>query len=92
MLTLVTRGQERQSTYHVFEQDRIPSYETETEGYNMLNLGLAYNGQYMQGNDYRVYFKTNNLLQMRRFIGHTSFLSTIPQVGRNFTFGLDFMF
>ncbi len=48
--------------YHVFEQDRIASYETETEGYNMVNLGLAYNGQYMQGNDYRVYFKANNLL------------------------------
>ncbi len=73
--------------YHVFEQDRIASYETETEGYNMVNLGLAYNGQYMQGNDYRVYFKANNLLDETVY-SHTSFLSTIPQVGRNFTVGL----
>ena len=77
--------------YHVFEQDRIASYETETEGYNMVNLGLAYNGQYMQGNDYRVYFKANNLLD-ETIYSHTSFLSTIPQVGRNFTVGLDFSF
>ena len=77
--------------YHVFEQDRIASYETETEGYNMVNLGYAYNGQYMQGNDYRVYFKANNLLDETVY-SHTSFLSTIPQVGRNFTVGLDFSF
>lgn len=77
--------------YYVFEQDRIASYETETEGYNMVNLGLAYNGQYMQGNDYRVYFKANNLLDETVY-SHTSFLSTIPQVGRNFTVGLDFSF
>lgn len=77
--------------YHVFEQDRIASYETETEGYNMVNLGLAYNGQYMQGNDYRVYFKANNLLDETVY-SHASFLSTIPQVGRNFTVGLDFSF
>ena len=77
--------------YHVFEQDRIASYETETEGYNMVNLGFAYNGQYMQGNDYRVYFKANNLLD-ETIYSHTSFLSTIPQVGRNFTVGLDFSF
>ena len=77
--------------YHVFEQDRIASYETETEGYNMVNLGFAYNGQYMQGNDYRVYFKANNLLDETVY-SHTSFLSTLPQVGRNFTIGLDFSF
>jgi iron complex outermembrane receptor protein len=57
----------------------------------MVNLGLAYNGQYMQGNDYRVYFKANNLLDETVY-SHTSFLSTIPQVGRNFTVGLDFSF
>ncbi len=77
--------------YHVFEQDRIASYETETKGYNMVNLGLAHSGQYMQGNDYRVYFKANNLLDETVY-SHTSFLSTIPQVGRNFTVGLDFSF
>ncbi|MGM7374619.1 TonB-dependent receptor, partial [Acinetobacter baumannii] len=32
--------------YHVFNQDKIAAYETETEGYNMLNLGVAYSGQY----------------------------------------------
>ena len=40
---------------------------------------------------HRVYFKANNLLDETVY-SHTSFLSTIPQVGRNFTVGLDFSF
>lgn len=77
--------------YHVFNQDKIAAFETETEGYNMLNLGLAYSGKYNQLGDYRVYFKANNLLDDTVY-QHASFLSTIPQVGRNFTVGVDFNF
>lgn len=32
--------------YHVFQQDKIAAYETDTQSYNMLNLGVAYSGQY----------------------------------------------
>ncbi len=47
---------------HVFKQDKITAFERETDGYNMVNLGVAYSGQLKDQNDYRVYFKANNLL------------------------------
>ncbi|OAL75813.1 TonB-dependent receptor [Acinetobacter sp. SFB] len=77
--------------YHVFNQDEITSYEQESAAYNMLNLGVSYAGQYAKNNDYRVYFKANNLLDEQVY-SHASFLSNIPQVGRNFSVGLEFGF
>ena len=77
--------------YHVFNQDKIASYEEETQGYNMVNVGVSYASQYAKNNDYRVYFKANNLLDDQVY-SHASFLSNIPQVGRNFTVGLEFDF
>ncbi|WP_180131049.1 zinc piracy TonB-dependent receptor ZnuD [Acinetobacter sp. YH12057] len=76
---------------HVFKQDKITAFERETDGYNMVNLGVAYSGQLKDQNDYRVYFKANNLLNEDVY-SHTSFLANIPQVGRNFTVGLEFGF
>ena len=79
--------------YHVFKQDKFASsdFETETQGHNMVNLGLTYNGRYAQDQDYRVFFKANNLLDDQVY-SHASFLSNIPQVGRNFTVGLELDF
>lgn len=77
--------------YHVFNQEQFAAYEAETQGYNMVNLGLSYAGQYAQGNNYRVYFNANNLLDDQVY-SHASFLSNIPQVGRNFTVGVEFGF
>lgn len=77
--------------YHVFTQDKIAAYETETEGYNMVNLGLAHSARATDKTDYRIYVKANNLLDETVY-NHASFLSNIPQVGRNFTVGLDFNF
>lgn len=77
--------------YHVFNQDKIASYETQTEGYHMVNLGLAYTAQYAKKNDYRVYLRANNLLDNQVY-SHASFLSNIPQVGRNFTVGIELGF
>ena len=77
--------------YHVFNQDKITAYETETQGYNMLNLGVAYSGEYSNLGDYRVFLNANNLLDDQIY-QHASFLSTIPQVGRNFTVGVNFNF
>ncbi|WP_407308073.1 zinc piracy TonB-dependent receptor ZnuD [Acinetobacter sp.] len=77
--------------YHVFNQDKITSYEQETDGYNLVNVGVSYTGQYAKNNDYRVYFKANNLLDQQVY-SHASFLSNIPQVGRNFSVGLEFGF
>ena len=81
----------RAEYYHAFKQDEFAVYETQTNGYNMVNLGLAYAGQYAKGNDYRVYFNANNLLDDQVY-SHSSFLSNIPQVGRNFTVGVEFGF
>ncbi|SDB80875.1 zinc piracy TonB-dependent receptor ZnuD [Acinetobacter boissieri] len=77
--------------YHVFTQDDIASYETNGQSYNMLNLGFAYNHSLTSKLDYRVYTKVNNLLDSKIY-QHESFLSQVPQVGRNFTVGVDFKF
>lgn len=77
--------------YHVFKQNQIAEFETKTPGYNMVNLGVNYAGRYLKDSDYRVYFKANNLLDQTVY-QHASFLSNIPQVGRNFTIGVDFNF
>ncbi|WP_180072060.1 zinc piracy TonB-dependent receptor ZnuD [Acinetobacter sp. YH12200] len=77
--------------YHVFNQDKIASYEEETQGYNMVNVGLSYTNTLADNNAYRVYFKANNLLDDQVY-SHTSFLSNIPQVGRNFSVGVQYDF
>ena len=76
---------------HVFQQDKIAAYETDTQSYNMLNLGVAYSGNYGNVGDYRVFLNANNLLDDQVY-QHASFLSTIPQVGRNFSVGVNFSF
>ena len=77
--------------YHVFQQDKIAAYETDSRSYNMLNLGVAYSGNYSNVSDYRVFLNANNLLDDQVY-QHASFLSTIPQVGRNFSVGVNFSF
>ena len=77
--------------YHVFNQDKIASYETQTQGYNMVNVGVSYAGQINDRNDYRVFLNANNLLDDQVY-SHASFLSNIPQMGRNFSVGIDFGF
>ncbi|MQW90835.1 TonB-dependent receptor [Acinetobacter wanghuae] len=77
--------------YHVFNQDEFADYETETQGYNMVNVGLSYTNRIADKNSYRMYLKANNLLDDQVY-SHTSFLSTIPQVGRNFSMGLEYRF
>ena len=77
--------------YHVFQQDKIAAYETDSQSYNMLNLGVAYSGNYSNVSDYRVFLNANNLLDDQVY-QHASFLSTIPQVGRNFSVGVNFSF
>lgn len=77
--------------YHVFNQDDIANYETDGKGYNMLNMGLAYDGHINQKTGYQLYAKANNLLDSKVYL-HESFLSDVPQIGRNFTMGVNFNF
>lgn len=71
------------TTTCVFNQDDIANYETEGKGYNMLNMGLAYDGQINAKAGYQLYAKANNLLDSKVYL-HESFLSDVPQIGRNF--------
>lgn len=85
------------SLYHVFQQDKIAAYEQTTAGYQMLNLGLSYSGkigmteQQSNPHNYKVYFNANNLLDAKVY-QHSSFLSNVPQMGRNFVVGVQYKF
>ncbi len=76
--------------YHVFEQKNVAALEQETQGYNMVNVGVTYSNQ-LADHPYRIHLKANNLLDDEVY-SHASFLSKIPQVGRNFTIGLQYDF
>ena len=77
--------------YHVFNQDKFAAYETETQGYNMVNLGIAYKYPLANKQEAKVFFNANNLLDQQVY-EHTSFLANIPQIGRNFVVGVDYKF
>ncbi len=76
---------------HVFNQDKFASYERETKGYNMVNVGVAYQHPFANKQVAKVYLNANNLLDETVY-EHSSFLSTIPQMGRNFVIGVDYKF
>ena len=76
----------------VARQDRVTAFETETPGYGMLNVGLAYNGQRAGGQPWQVYVKGNNLTD-RLAYAHTSFIkSAAPLMGRSVTVGVKMAF
>ena len=76
---------------HVFKQKNIASYESTTAGYNLINAQLSYDAKLNTRQDYRLYLQMNNLLD-EKYYSHSSFLSFIPQAGRNFTAGLQLKF
>lgn len=76
---------------HVFKQNDIADYESTTADYNLINATLAYDGELNARNSYRLYLQMNNLLD-EKYVSHSSFLSTIPQPGRNFTAGVQLKF
>ena len=75
----------------VFHQDKFAAYEHETQGYNMVNIGLAYKYSLADRQEAKVFFNANNLLDEQVY-EHSSFLSNIPQMGRNFVIGVDYKF
>ena len=76
---------------HVLQQDQITSYEAKTPSHHVFNVGMAYTAPYSSAGDYQLFLNANNLFDEQVY-QHTSFLSTIPQVGRNFTVGVNFSF
>lgn len=76
----------------VARQNRIAAFETATPGYGMLNVGLAYNGQFSSGTPWQVYLKGTNLTD-RLAYAHTSFIkNAAPLMGRNLTVGVKVAF
>ncbi len=75
----------------VFEQERAAPLETETDGYSMLNAGVAYTLNLAPA-ETRLFLRARNLLDedARR---HNSFLKdAAPLVGRSFLVGLNARF
>ena len=73
--------------YRVLRQDRLADYESETPGYNMLNVGIAYDGS-VGASDYTVYLRATNLTDQQAF-NHASFISSAaPLPGRRVMLGV----
>ena len=78
--------------YHTFEQDKVASYETSTDGYNMLNATIAYRIEIEGGSDLELYARATNLTNELAFV-HTSFVKDqSPLRGRNVVFGVRHQF
>ena len=73
--------------YRVARQTRVAAHESETPGYNMLNLRLSYSTR-LNGLDTQIYLKAENLGNQLAY-AHTSFIkNAAPLTGRNFALGL----
>ncbi|WP_226998472.1 TonB-dependent receptor domain-containing protein [Tardibacter chloracetimidivorans] len=78
--------------YRTFAQDRVASYETRTEGYDMLNATLSYRLDVGPGKSVEFYARATNLTNELAF-AHTSFVKDqSPLRGRNITLGMRHQF
>lgn len=74
--------------YRTFRQDRIADFETESPGYDMLNLTLAYKLDLGAGRWAEVFARGSNLTNSFA-LNHASFVKDAsPLRGRNVVFGL----
>ncbi|WP_305272249.1 TonB-dependent receptor [Moraxella sp. ZY210820] len=73
-----------------FDQNKLSKFESKTNGYDMLNMGLNYQGRFVPS-EYDVFFKANNLLDQKVY-AHETYLPYIPQMGRNFSLGVNWKF
>lgn len=70
-----------------FEQNKVSKFEAPTKGHHLLNMGVNY--QNVRGNfDYSIFFNANNLLDQKVY-AHETHLPYIPQMGRNFSLGVN---
>ncbi|MNG08372.1 TonB dependent receptor [compost metagenome] len=73
-----------------FDQKNVSGFETETDGYTLVNLGLG--GQVKLGKTaFEVNLNANNVLD-KNYTAHLSRLKTdgIPNMGRNIVLGVNF--
>lgn len=75
-----------------FNQDNVSGYETQSNGYTLLNMGFG--GKVKLGKSiFDINLNGNNLLD-KKYIAHLSRLKTdaIPNIGRNVVLGFAFKF
>ena len=72
----------------VLRQNRTAAYESETAGYGMLNLGLAYNGGRGTAHEWQVYLKARNLTDRLAYSATSFIKDAAPLMGRNIAVGL----
>lgn len=78
-------------TLRTFDQIHYADFETKTAGYQVWNVGLDYSLASANQRQYHIFFKGNNLFD-KPVYSHSSFLANIPQMGRNFSLGINFKF
>lgn len=76
--------------YRIFKQNKTAKFEMETPKHDMVNLSLTYRKQW-QNHEMEIFFKGSNLLNEQVY-AHETFLPYIPQMGRNFTIGINYKF
>ena len=78
--------------YRTFAQDRFASYETRTDGYDMLNATVSYRLDVGNGKSVELYARGTNLTNELAFV-HTSFVrEQSPLRGRNVVLGMRHQF
>lgn len=75
----------------VYDQAHYADFESKTQGHNIMNVGVNYQTKLANKVESDVFFRANNLFD-RPIYSHASFLSNIPQMGRNFNVGVNFKF
>ena len=87
----LNRGYAYVSLQSVLKQNNIADFESQTEGYNLLNMGLGGNFELLKKEvDFRI--SANNILDTT-YISHLSRLKTdgIANIGRNISVGLSIL-
>ncbi len=72
----------------VARQKRTAAFETQTPGYGMLNLGVAYNGGQGTQHEWQVYLKARNLTDKLAYSATSFIKDAAPLMGRNVTVGM----
>lgn len=76
----------------VLRQNRTAAFETQTDGYGMLNVGASYTLRTSGGMPWQIFIKGQNLTNRLAF-AHTSFIkNAAPLMGRNITVGVKVSF
>ncbi|WP_228530011.1 TonB-dependent receptor domain-containing protein [Diaphorobacter caeni] len=72
----------------VARQKRVAEFESQTAGYGMLNLGLAYNGGRGTAHEWQVYLKARNLTNRLAYSATSFIKDAAPLMGRNVVLGM----